>query len=157
MFTFLVIAHPFSSLCHCSILSKDSNNHAFFPFPIAQTLLISSPVSLHREKVREDIRVSPAAFPSGHLINERQSTHTTQWERDGRWDVHRQNEKVRECERGRWVWRGRWGGGGLKRYHFSFADLKAVIYLITTIPSISQWFDIRSLTAPWPWSNPGKC
>lgn len=32
-------------------------------------------------KVRKDIRLSPAAFPSRHLINELQSTHITQWER----------------------------------------------------------------------------
>lgn len=46
---------------------------------------------------------------------------------------------------------GRRGEGrGLKKYHFSFTDLKGVIYLIITIPSIFQRFDIRSMTAPWP-------
>ncbi|TNN33688.1 hypothetical protein EYF80_056152 [Liparis tanakae] len=47
--------------------------------------LYSSPLAdpFTAKKVRKDIRVPPAAFPSGRLINELESTHATQWEDKG--------------------------------------------------------------------------
>lgn len=44
-------------------------------------------------------------------------------------------------------------GRGLRKYPFSSADLKGVIYVIITITCIFQWFDVRPVTAPWPRSN----
>ncbi len=144
--------HPSSSffplLYYCNKLSEDLNKCAFsfFSFHKLNSSPLPGPFTGKRSERILEFHQLPSPLDIS-LMNWR--AHTTQWERKGRWDIHRLNEKAREREREREVSvedRRGW------KNSICFTDL-GVIYVIITIPSVFQWFDIRSTTALWPWTN----